>query len=326
MSKQSARDMDSQVRSRIPHFAEYYDLLKYEIDPLGGFRLIKNQNLPHVRINDLGFRGSNFSGRETLLLLGDSVTFGVGAASDDACFSSFLAQALQVPVANASVRAYRTFQHFVQLPHLLDRLPQTRVVVLWVGYVDLLYWTTTGGLLEGAFQFERKYSADPVIADKLPFPLRVLSKGMIAIFNRYIYSRHDRRTSEKGTVEDLARYVVLYVRAIVDLCSARNVKVQVLVQPFVRSRPVNPELREIADFYSEKAKSTCGASWYDLATVYVAALIRELQNIESAEIFDLQPLFSEDDFLDQVHIRDTAFQNAMPSVAKLITKEMTIEP
>lgn len=310
------RNGEALARARIPHAGEYYDLLRYEVDPLGGFRLIRNQQLPHVAINEMGYRGQSFSGLETVLLLGDSVSFGVGASSDDARLSVFMGQALATPVADASVRAYRAFQHFAQLPRLLDKLPKVRTVYLWMGYADLLYWTTTGGCIEGAFQFERKYAADPAVTG-LPFPFAGMSKMALALINRFVYSRPENRVREKGTIADLVQRIALYVRGIADICSARAIGFQVLIQPFLRSRPVDSELREITDYYDGKTREKCGAGWYDVADSYVALLVKNLESIPNLQVADLQSHFSENDFFDQVHLKEQALRIAAPSVVAL---------
>jgi hypothetical protein len=309
------------ARARIPHAAEYYDLLRYEVDPLGGFRLCGNQKLPHITINDMGYRGQSFSGLETVLFLGDSVSFGVGASSDHARLSVYMGQALTIPVADASVRAYRVSQHFAHLPRLLERLPKVRTIFLWMGYADLLYWTTTGGSIEGAFQFERKYSADPVVSD-LPFPLAGMSKMAIALINRFVYSRPENRAREKGSIADLVQRITLYVRAMADICSAREIGLHVLIQPFVRTRPADAELREIADYYDGKTRGKCGVGWYDVADGYATLLATSLGSIRGVQATDLESYFSENDYFDQVHLKEESLQAVAPTVVKLREKEI----
>ncbi len=316
MTSPDPKSIDALVRSRITYAGEYYDLLKYEVDPLGGYRLCRSQRLPHITVNDLGYRGRNFTKAERILLLGDSVTFGVGASGDDHCFARFLERETGQLVADASVRAYRTFQHFAQLPRLVALLPNITFVILWIGYADLLYWTTTGGCLDGAFQFERKYGVRSADAS-------LLSKCALAILNRF-NSSNENRACDKGTLEDLSRQIAMYVRAIAHLCRAQQSELRVLIQPFVRSRPLDPDLRGITDYYSAKTEAKCGLSWYDLAGRYVSSLSREFTGIEGIQHTDLQRYVSETDFLDQVHLREGSLQSMASVVGKLATKETIV--
>ncbi len=316
MNSSDPQSIDALARSRIQHAAEYYDLLKYEIDPLGGYRLSRDQRLPHVSINKQGYRGRDFATSETILLLGDSVTFGVGASSDDRCFARFLEKETGQTVADASVRAYRTFQHFSQLPRLFALLPELRVVLVWIGYADLLYWATTGGCLDGAFQFERKYGVSPSATS-------LLGRFAAAVLSRFNSANEDR-ACERGTIEELAAHVSTYVRAIGQICTAEGTQAKVLIQPFVRSRPLDPDLRRITDHYSARTEAKCGRSWYDLAERYILSLCKELTRIEGMEHVDLQPHFSEGDFLDQVHLREESLQSVARVVGELATKETTV--
>lgn len=310
MSGQQRENIDERARTRVPHVEEYYDLLRYEVDPLGAFRLSRNQSLPHVTVNQYGYRGRPLSGSETVLLLGDSVTFGVGASSDRNCFSRFLEGCLGQPVADASVRAYRVFQHFVQLPRLLDQLPRLRFAVLWCGYADLLYWASTGGCIEGAFQFERKYQN--MVRNSLPWPVTKLIGAMLARraqgrwFRTFI--EPETRARETGSLSDLVQHVVTYIRAMRDLCAARGIGVHVLVQPFMRTQPDDSELRAIADFYNERVLEKCGISWYESVPVFVGELLGSLEQQECIDVLDCQSLVSEGDFLDQVHLRERSLE------------------
>src|SRR3990167_5032993 len=91
MRQKSLRpDIVTMCRARIPYSEEYYDMLAYEAGRDGNFRLRPKQQLQHVTVNKYGYRGKSWSGQETILLLGDSVKFGVRAASDEVTFARFL--------------------------------------------------------------------------------------------------------------------------------------------------------------------------------------------------------------------------------------------
>ncbi len=290
------------ARRRVLHAEEYYDRLEYELDPLGGYRLRRNQRLPHITINGQGFRGEPFTGEEPVLLLGDSVTFGVGAGGDEERFSRFLSQAIGRPVADASVRAYRVFQQYGQLPSLLERLPRVRWVIVWFGYADLLFWMLSGGCVEGAFQFEKKYGASSGQSNgSLPGWSRLARLlGVPASSGRF--GKEDR-ARETGSVEDLAAHVALYLQAIRDLCGARGIEVRNLLQPFVRRPPQEEELKFLADSYDEKSKQRCGVGWYEASDRFTRALQKGNGEGRSPRILDCQGLVTEEIFLDQVHLK-----------------------
>lgn len=306
---ESAKSISELTRYRIPYFQEYYDLLRYEVDPLGGFRLCRNQHLPHVTVNQNGFRGKPFNGTETILMLGDSVTFGVGASGDEACFSRFLETRVGQPVADSSVRAYRVCQQFAQLPRLFTVLPRVCHVVLWCGFADLLFWATTGGCVEGAFQFERKYAIPPKGIQSSRVLNRIFSL-VRAAERRLIRAKSDveSRAREYGSLSDLVRHMVMYIGVIRDLCLARKINLHVLVQPFIRTRPSDVELRTITDFYNERIRSKCGVSWYEAAPNFVEELVTTLVQHEGIDTIDCQSFVSETDFLDQVHLQEKSLE------------------
>ena len=295
-------DLDSLSRACIPHVQEYYDLLQYEPDPLGGYRLKRPQSLPHITINQDGYRGKPFTGDEEVLLLGDSVTFGVGASSDEACFSRFLESFAGRPVADVSVRAYRVFQHFGRLPGLLERLPRIRLVLLWCGYADLLFWVLSNGSVEGAFGFSQRY------ADKPP-------AGWRRLLSRFSPPPPAPAQGKPVPLEGLAEQMLTHLRAIRDLLAIREIGLQVLLQPFVRSRPALARIRLVCDGYDEKTREKLGKGWYELCDEFLPLLRQGLQRETPGSWVDCQPLAAEEDFLDQVHLKESAAERLAWSLA-----------
>jgi hypothetical protein len=296
-----APDPTAISRSRIPYAEEYYDQLAYEFDALGVYRLRPNQRLPHVTINPHGYRGAALTKEETILLLGDSVTFGVGASSDEAIFARYVERALGQRVADASVRGYRVFQHYAQLPRLLELLPQVRQVLVWFGYADLLYWVTTGGCVEGTFQFEWKYRTVQPRWRRWLSPLVTSRQALV------------RAT---GTLDELVVHVSAYVRGLLDVCAARRIAVALLVQPFVRSRPVHEPLRELADLYDDKTLEKCGQRWYAIAPRFIQQVRAGLDLSEGSLWCDCQELVTEEDFLDQVHLQEASVGRLAKQIAE----------
>jgi hypothetical protein len=111
---------------------------------------------------------------------------------------------------------------------------------------------------------------------------------------------------EKGTLLDLVAHTVLYIKAIRDLCLAREIGFNVLVQPFVRTRPQIAELRLILDYYSERLWNKCGISWYEGAPLFVAELVARIEGLPGVSVLDCQSMVKDEDFLDQVHLREGA--------------------
>lgn len=315
-------------RARIPYQQEYYEGLQYEPDPVAGYRLRGNQRLPHVTVNADGYRGRPFAGTETILLLGDSVTFGVGASSDAMCFARFLESYTGQGVADASVRGYRASQHFAKLPVLLDRLPDTRSVLLWCGYVDLIFWIISGGRKEGVFQFAHTYQPDAFhhqVMTKLKDALKRITAA-----GPYVQrgaSKPPLRPAPQGKdwredLEELAHGMVIYIRAIRDVLEVRGIKLQVAIQPFVRNQPTGATLRHLIDGYDEKTHEKFGAGWYDIATYFVVALHRWLAELRTICWMDCQSLVSEEDFFDQVHLREDSIRR----IARGLAAEVAVAP
>jgi lysophospholipase L1-like esterase len=284
---------DAFIRQRVPHVEEYYDQLRYIPDTLGRYRIKPDQRLAHITINADGYRGEAFTGEETLLLLGDSVTFGVGASGDNARFSRYLEPVLHTGVADASVRAYRVHQHYAQLPMLLKRLPRLNRVMLWCGYADLLYWVTSGGAVEGAFSFEKKYG------------LQRAAGRFTRMIEKWTSSKESAGPSPKRLLSDLAEHMTVYIASMRDLCRARHLELDVLLQPFLRQRPQNPLMGELFDFYDQKTEAKTGMTWSAACQQFIQTLTKKGADTGVTWI-DCQDWVSEEDFLDQVHLRETA--------------------
>lgn len=299
-------------RACIPHAEEYYDLLQYDPDPAAGYRL-RPQKLPHITVNADGYRGKPFTGREEILLLGDSVTFGVGASSDEARFSRFLEADAGRPVADASVRAYRVFQHFSRLPVLLERLPMTRRILLWCGYADLLFWVLSNGSVEGAFGFSQRYGEKQ-------------SAGAAGVWRRLTGRVHSKppvaASGERKPLESLVAQMMTHVRAMRDLSAARGIEMTVLVQPFVRSRPSRPQIRRICDGYEEKTREKFGTGWYGLSEQFIRFLCRGLDEEMPGRWVDCRPLISEEDFLDQVHLKEQSARRLAQGLAERLFQQV----
>ena len=304
------KNLDSLSRACVPHVEEYYDLLQYDPDPVDGYRL-RPQKLPHITINADGYRGKPFTGQEEILLLGDSVTFGVGASSDEARFARFLETCAGRPVADASVRAYRVFQHFGRLPVLLERLPRTRRILLWCGYADLLFWVLSNGSVDGAFGFSQRY------AEKKP-------RGAAGAWKRLTERFHPKppavASGERKPLESLTAQMMTHIRALRDLSASRGIELAILVQPFVRSRPERPQIRQICDGYEEKTREKFGTGWYGLSEEFIRLLRRGLEEEMPGRWVDCQPLVSEEDFLDQVHLKEEAAARLAGRLAERLFK------
>lgn len=305
-------------RLQIPFVEEYYDQLVYEADPLGGYRLSSGQQLPHIRVNSYGYRGREFTGCESILLFGDSVTFGVGASSDDACFARFLEDTMSEPVADASMRAYRVYQHFMHLPHLLTVVPRVRRLVLWCGYADVIHWVISGRRIEGMLDLHRKYGGGQrSLAESTRLrrivvtAVRQLSHGALRQLDGS--SMNHLRT---GCVEELVSFMGLYIATMRDICTARGITFHVLLQPFIRIPPVRTELRIVVDGYNRKAKERCGQSWYEVAPAFVEAFKEEMARWKIRSWVDCQGWVAEHDFFDQVHLREEALQGIAHVLAK----------
>ena len=310
-------DLLALSRSRTPHAQEYYDGLIFDPDPLGGYRLRPNQRLAHVSINEDGYRGAPWTGAETILLLGDSVTFGIGASGDEACFARALEAHTGARVADASVRAYRAFQHYLQLPRLLERLPHVRHVLLWCGYADLSYWVMTGGCVEGAFQFEWKYRPGavqhPLAMRGWRYRLRMAQ--LAPIVHRWLVGATPAVARDHGTLEQLTTHVAAYIRGIEDICVARRIRLIALIQPFVRVRPTEETFRTFMDLCDQKTREKCGRSWYQLAPQLVEALQYRLAASRGLQVVDCQQFVSEEQFLDQAHLSEDAMRRIAMSLA-----------
>jgi len=102
--------------------------------------------------------------------------------------------------------------------------------------------------------------------------------------------------------------MVMYIGVIRDLYLPKTINLHVLVQPFIRTRPTDVELRIITDFYDERVKSKCGVSWYEAAPNFVDELVTTLVQHEGIDTIDCQSFVSETDFLDQVHLQEKSIE------------------
>jgi lysophospholipase L1-like esterase len=120
--------------------------LRYVSDPEALFRLAPRQHAsivlgsglpaPTARINELGVRGASVdTSRPTILVVGDSFTFGSGVA-DDETFSARLGQWFgpDTTVVNGGQPGYGVSQMATTLRRLGDVLrPRLVIVVIWQG-------------------------------------------------------------------------------------------------------------------------------------------------------------------------------------------------
>ncbi|MDI9245563.1 hypothetical protein [Marinobacter sp. CHS3-4] len=134
-------------------------LLKPRIDPAGqmdegfilydsrlGWKLAPGWQGRHVhhdfdvtyRVNPLGFRGNelDFARPGSVMFLGDSFTFGLGA-NDEEVFTELLDQSSGQTYLNAGVPGYSNDQQLVLLDSLLEYRPKELVWVVYLGN-DLL--------------------------------------------------------------------------------------------------------------------------------------------------------------------------------------------
>ncbi|MBI3332871.1 MAG: SGNH/GDSL hydrolase family protein [Candidatus Omnitrophica bacterium] len=294
----------------IPFEREYYGSLRYERDPAGGYRLRPGQRLPHVTINQWGYRGRPWRGTERVLLLGDSVTFGVGATSDEARFSRYLELSTGEPVADASVRAYRVFQHYRQMPLLMERLPRLERVVVWFGYADLLFWVISGGRVEGTFRLEERRG-----------PLQLLRRAAAAGKKLFRVGSAASSTGKAG-LEDLTDHMVIFLAAMRDLLAVRQISMLLLIQPFLRKEPVAPHLKARLHLHDRKIRQRFGRGWVDLSEAFVRLLTEGLERGRFDHWIDCQPLVCESDFLDEVHLREAS----MERMAGVLAKDQILSP
>jgi GDSL-like lipase/acylhydrolase family protein len=115
-------------------------LFRFREGQSGVVSLADGRPSPEIEINELGFRGPTRQGRSgrTILVLGDSFTFGSGVA-DHETFAARLDRALApaVSVVNGGQPGYGVFQMAATLRRVAPVLrPSLVVIVLWQG--DLL--------------------------------------------------------------------------------------------------------------------------------------------------------------------------------------------
>lgn len=100
--------------------------IKLALDPWTTYRNLPNQRLPYLTIDANGYRVADLrppGERKTLVILGGSVPFGQGLASDAETFAAQLA--LKLPalhVVNAATVGFLSGQELAEMVHYADRL------------------------------------------------------------------------------------------------------------------------------------------------------------------------------------------------------------
>lgn len=108
-----------------------------------GYRLKPGYNNGNESINNLGFRGKNFSKIKSpstfrIVALGGSTTYGTGVSNDDTYvvrLENILAQSIaNIEVINGGVSGYHTFHHLLRMPEIISLKPD--LILLYSGWND----------------------------------------------------------------------------------------------------------------------------------------------------------------------------------------------
>ncbi len=310
------------LREVIPGYGLFYQELPYRYDAaFFGRRPIPGTSFAGCEVGPQGFRLrpslTEISGGYRVLL-GDSVTFGVGILDPRQLLSSQIEQRTQVPILDLSTRANRIEQQVLVLfNHLTTQQYPIRDVYLWAGYADLLWWLLSGGCKFGHFGIEPPALG---LRDLLLFS----AKRRLGLQKNRPGGRSFYWKKAEWSPEDLpsfATYLAGLCGAIAMTCKGLNANFRLLIQP-MQLEPggnLDPRSRLYCDQRSEWVRKEMGHGkdgFESLASLFRTHFMKELDR-RAIPYWDMQPCVSPDDFFDQVHLKPSGHAKVADLIARL---------
>jgi hypothetical protein len=309
------------LREVIPGFETFYEKIPYVHDPAYFGRRAVSGSFLGIEIDAEGFRvrPNSLPSRNTRsdLLLGDSVTFGVGILDSKHLLSSRLEVLQNKPVLDLSSRAFRIEQQsLVLLNFLAQKTERFERVLLWGGYVDLLWWLLSGGCQKGYFGIEG------LPAKKSTFFVRAarrLLKGKTQASGRAVYWK--KAEWRPAGLEEFARYLAGQISAIASMAKGSGSEFLFLLQPMQLEPDAHPD-PACRQYYAQRnqwIKEHAGDGVHgfeDLAAQFRAHLLAELGR-RAVKWIDTQALVEPQDFYDQVHLKPAGLEKIAAKLSKL---------
>jgi len=303
------------LQYEIEGFDIFYQKLVYRYDPaFFGRRPIPNQKFDSIEIDAEGFRkrqGLDWKNKsEYCLLLGDSVTFGVGVLDATKLLSSRLENILKIPVLDLSTRAFRVEQQLLILAKHLAAHPRPSRLYLWAGYCDLLWWILSGGCIHGHFGIDTDV---PSQTNKLMRRLKQLTKKKNDK-SHTSYWKHPQWQPCK--LDKFSEYYANQVELISRLCQSLGIRFQFLFQPMQMSphECSNPKIRQYCESRSSWILKNTGLNFEQTVLNY-RRFTFEILTKKGIQFLDCQELVNPSDFYDQVHLRPESFHYLADKIA-----------
>ena len=268
------------TKEELPPLKESFDTAAHSLhlfDEELGFRLKPGYSFHDVRVNSLGFRSTqefNFkTENKTIILLGDSMVFGVGI-SQDYIFSELLNREHSTyRYINAGVIGYDTAQEYLVLKKYIDKIQPAAVILFFEQSNDMLMNVRGDNFYpKASIQNGRLIIQKAIAENPFPFYQRFIfyqlmntkmfkGRDLIYLYHKLMFTLFKER-SEAWIV---TKRLLFEIAELCDLNKAQLIIVDIPTQNQLKF----PQLysRETQKLLQEAAKER-GIAYYDLMVHY----------------------------------------------------------
>ncbi len=353
--------IEKNLRYKIIPQMKAYDTLGWEFLPHIMFTQSPNFRSKIINTDKRGFRFSskiikndifeNRKKRETILFIGGSAAFGVGASKDSRTIPGILEKKSKYNILNLAGRGYSGFQESISLISNLKELKKHKIkkIIVFSGINDLYLSSFFSVRYPGIFYF----NSDFIYAMNNSF-FSIKKKILIKILNFFLgfqndINNYDFRKLDKSNILKFIfsrksrkklflkqEYVRLGLNEIIDrnltvyksLEKIFNCKVEFVFQPVLRmcKIPSNEEkkLLEYSEFYfAEQNKQLNRFLSLRLYKKY-SSLMEKISTKNKIKFLDINKLLKKRDlksqnlFVDNVHLNDNGNEVISDYILKLI--------
>jgi hypothetical protein len=344
--------MNKQLRYDLVPQMEIYDQLGYEWLPYLMFSQTPNYRSSTLNTDDRGYRFSHKSdvlpksifksfndskaeNNSTVLVLGNSFAFGVGATSDSNTVTGYLNKDNQ-KYLNLACRAHLGFQEIISVLSNIDKVKNVKKIVIISGIADFYLSKHFGATFPDVLYFYSEYITNmnkSRINKRMKFAKKILNFIHPNVLNdgnvwrlhrhnltRFVTSKDFRNTFKKqeysslGLEEKLDRNFLIYKA----LRSYFNCEIEYYLNPISTwSKQMSNEEEQLFE-YSKKYSSSLSKFVFDLLTKdnheYISKMLSQLSQKHEINYFDANLYFRDvvkkDDwvYVDAAHCNDKGYE------------------
>lgn len=328
-------DCEKELAKALPEIGHFYSQLKYRYDPALFGRIPQaNQKLGFCDVDAYGLRSHpNFSASSSpsVLVVGDSVTFGVGITDPKNLMTYRLQSLLNCNVINLSYRAFRIEQQLLSLTRFCARMnsPRVKHVVLWGGYCDLLWWLLNSGCQLGHFGIP-KHWLESAASGTSEILRKIFSDSFIRkLEDIWTSGRASAKTWQQTywipcPISELISAIIVQIEAISAFTNSFGADFLFVLQPILLEPDRSKSSATITYCKSRSSAIRAGIGkgtkgFEDFAFEFRQIIIDELVK-HKISFLDAQNVVQPEEFFDQVHLNPDAHSKLAQTLAAQLEK------